>query len=194
VHACIVRPEDTARLEASADWGATWTPLARFDWNAHRGEGEPANWRDGALDPADWVEETIPLPDWNGRPVQVRFVFESDFFGSAAGWFVNELRIESSSAPRPPAAVRLDPAFPNPFNPGTTLRFALPEPAEVQLRIHDARGRLVRELVHAPYDAGVYTAAWDGRDVHGTNAASGVYFARLHAGSTVLTRKLTLLR
>jgi hypothetical protein len=87
----------------------------------------------------------------------------------------------------PDVAVRsrpqLLPAAPNPFNPRTELRFALPEPATVSLRVYDIKGGLVRTLVAgAHHAAGEHAVAWDGRDDTGRAAASGVYVVRLDAG------------
>jgi hypothetical protein len=121
-------------------------------------------------------------------------VFESDFFGNAAGWYIDELRIEAGPPPLP-AVPRLDPAFPNPFNPGTVLRFALPEPGDVELRIYDIRGRMVRELVRTPYPAGAHTIPWDSRDTTGRLVASGIYVAVLRTGAwPALATKLAVLR
>jgi hypothetical protein len=190
---CIVRPEDTARIDLSDDWGATWQPLARYDFNVPQGRRDPVDWRDGQADATDWVEESIDLSAWSGQPVQVRFVFESDIHGTAQGWFIDDLRL-GPAAPPVPVALRLDPAFPNPFNPTTNLRFALPVAGHVELRVFDVRGRLVRVVADAPYEAGIYTEVWNGLDGHGIQVPSGLYFAELRAPDGRRTVKLTVLR
>lgn len=85
--------------------------------------------------------------------------------------------------------------YPNPFNPRTTLRFALDQGQDVSLDIHDLAGRLVRRLVAERLPAGEHAVTWDGLDDAGRGVASGQYVARLRAGEAApVTRKLTLLR
>jgi hypothetical protein len=84
--------------------------------------------------------------------------------------------------------------FPNPFNPSTTIEFELPRAADVDLRIYDAGGRLVRRLLADELGAGLQSVNWDGRDDQGQRLGSGVYFCRLRTGDRVLSKKLILLR
>ena len=85
-------------------------------------------------------------------------------------------------------------AFPNPFNPRTTLRFDLPGSALVHLAIYDLRGRLVRSLVDEELPPGAHATTWDGRDEAGAQVASGTYLARIDAGAQPATTWLTLVR
>jgi len=71
-----------------------------------------------------------------------------------------------------------DDCFPNPFNPETTIRFGLPEPAEVSVKIYNLLGREMAFLEHAQYQAGVHTIKWNAE-----NMPSGIYFYILEAGS-----------
>ncbi len=99
----------------------------------------------------------------------------------------------------PPQRASLGPNVPNPFNPVTSIPYAVPAAAgervvPVRIDVFDVRGRLVRRLVHGEQAPGRYRALWDGRDDAGRPAQSGVYFARLQVvGDTQLT-KLMLLR
>ncbi len=90
------------------------------------------------------------------------------------------------------------PAFPNPFNPATTIRFVVPgERAgsrRVELRIYDVEGRLVRNLASGPFETGEHAVVWDGRTGAGGRAASGAYFMKLEVDGEVRTGKLTLLQ
>jgi hypothetical protein len=83
---------------------------------------------------------------------------------------------------------------PNPFNPLTTISFALTGKQHVTLRIFDVQGRMIRELVDMPVGAGVHSVTWDGRTGSGAAATSGVYFVRMKAGEYTGTSKLALLR
>jgi len=90
-----------------------------------------------------------------------------------------------------PETFTLYPAYPNPFNPVTTIRFDIPEGAAnlLSLRIFDINGGLVETLMDGQREPGIYTVQWDGSD-----QPSGVYFSRLESGSTVAARKLILLK
>jgi hypothetical protein len=93
-----------------------------------------------------------------------------------------------------PRDLALHPAFPNPFNPETALRFDLPVAATVRLEVFDAAGQRVRLLLDERLDTGTHTLRWDGRDAAGRAVASGAYFARLSAAGSRLERKMLLLR
>lgn len=73
--------------------------------------------------------------------------------------------------------------YPNPFNPGTTLRFDIPavtgKPARVQLTIYNSIGQKVKTLVNDQLPAGAYEVQWNGLGENGAAAPSGVYFAEL---------------
>jgi photosystem II stability/assembly factor-like uncharacterized protein len=92
-----------------------------------------------------------------------------------------------------PGRIALD-AYPNPFNPSTTIRYSVPRAMPVRLVIYDVTGRLVRRLVDGIQDAGDRRVTWDGRDEHGSTVGSGVYVYRLDAGGTRVTRKVNLLK
>lgn len=95
-----------------------------------------------------------------------------------------------------PSLAALNQAYPNPFNPQTTLSVDLPaSSAQTRLSIFDTRGGLVRVLHEGPLDAGTHAFAWNGLDTFGKACASGLYFARFEgSGLPPSTRKLTLLR
>ena len=85
-------------------------------------------------------------------------------------------------------------AYPNPFNPETTVRYTVPAKGRVTLDVFDARGAHVATLVDAERDAGAHTVTWNGRDHRGTASGSGVYFARLTSPAGTRTYKMTLLK
>jgi len=97
-------------------------------------------------------------------------------------------------APFAARQMELQQNFPNPFNPTTTFRYAVPGSGPVRLAIYDVAGRRVRLLVNEAKLAGPHQAVWDGRDEFGVPVASGVYFAQLVAAGEVLTSKAVLLR
>lgn len=80
-------------------------------------------------------------------------------------------------------------AYPNPFNPTTTISFDLPKAMQAQLRIFDITGRTVTTLADEQFTAGAHQLRFDG-----SRLPSGVYFARLQTGSFSEARKLILLK
>ncbi len=93
-----------------------------------------------------------------------------------------------------PKEFRLEQNFPNPFNPSTTIQFALPGQAEVTIKLYDLLGREVATLVNEEYQPGEYKLLFEAGEL-----ASGVYFYRIQAKDSsgkgfVRTRKLTLLK
>jgi len=89
-----------------------------------------------------------------------------------------------------PVTVELSQNYPNPFNPTTTIGYGVPENGEVTLEVFDIIGRKVATLIRGEHKtAGRYTINFDA-----SNLASGMYIYRLKAGSSVITKKLTLIK
>ena len=80
-------------------------------------------------------------------------------------------------------------AYPNPFNPVTTIQFSLKAPGEVTLSIFNMEGQGVRDLARNYYDAGNYTVRFDAGDL-----PSGIYFARLDVEQFSIAKKMVLLK
>ncbi len=94
----------------------------------------------------------------------------------------------------PALAFGLREAYPNPFNPQTTLSFSLGHQQFVSLKVVDVAGRVVRTLVSQKLDAGLHRAVWDGRDARGARVASGVYLSVLRGDEDTLSRKMVLVK
>lgn len=88
-----------------------------------------------------------------------------------------------------PQAVTLFPAYPNPFNARTTVRFVLANTEDVRLLVYDLTGRTVAVLAEGARKAGSYSFAWSPASL-----ASGLYFLQLQTSTTVQTRKVLLLK
>jgi hypothetical protein len=87
------------------------------------------------------------------------------------------------------AAFALYPAFPNPFNASTEIRFELSHPTHVKLTVFDLTGREVAALIDGPLQAGRHARVFDG-----SNLSSGLYFYRLQTEHQSRTGKLVLLK
>jgi hypothetical protein len=79
--------------------------------------------------------------------------------------------------------------YPNPFNPSTTIRFALPEPSFVRLRVFDIVGRTVAVLIEREVPPGSHAVKFDASDL-----PSGVYLYHIEARGYVETKKMLLLK
>ena len=83
--------------------------------------------------------------------------------------------------------------YPNPFNPATTIKYALPQAADVELTVYNVVGQPVRTLVAEHQSAGRYVVEWDATNDGGHSLASGMYFYRLAVGGEFLEVKKMLL-
>ncbi len=92
-----------------------------------------------------------------------------------------------------PAVFSLADNYPNPFNPATTLQYALPQAADVALTVYNVLGQPVRTLVAERQAAGRYAVEWDATNDQGHSLSSGLYFYRLQAGGDFLEVKKMLL-
>lgn len=88
-----------------------------------------------------------------------------------------------------PTEFRLEQNYPNPFNPSTTIGFTVPAAGRVTLRIFNALGQMVKELIAADLAAGQYSIPWNA-----ASQASGVYFYRLTAGDRTETKRMLLMK
>jgi photosystem II stability/assembly factor-like uncharacterized protein len=99
-----------------------------------------------------------------------------------------------------PSTFALDQNHPNPFNPATSISYALPAESAVRLTVYSTLGQEVARLVDEVQSAGYHELVWDSRGIRATQSASGVYFLRMEAvpkdGSVpfIHVRKMVLLR
>ncbi len=96
---------------------------------------------------------------------------------------------DANSSPILPFDFALHSAYPNPFNPSTTIAFSLPSEQLVKIAIHDIQGREVAQLVNSRLSAGEHVVEWNANSF-----ASGTYFATMRAGKWQAQTKLTLLK
>jgi hypothetical protein len=185
--------EDPFEVEASSDGGSTWVNVAT-NFGSTTG-----SWERREHDLSNFVDLTSQM--------RFRFIAQDDQSGvfgpSLVEAGVDDLAIlvpgGGTTAVSEPAGVApqrfaLDQNQPNPFNPSTTIRFALAADSRVSLGIYDVTGKLVRTLVDEPREVGVHALTWDGTDGNGAAVSSGIYFYRLDAGDFTQTRKMVLLK
>jgi len=93
-----------------------------------------------------------------------------------------------------PSILEVSQNSPNPFNPNTTICYALPQEIDVKLEIYNILGQRVRVLVDEHQEAGHKTMIWDGKDDDGRNVSSGIYFYRLSGQGYSISKKMVLIR
>jgi hypothetical protein len=112
--------------------------------------------------------------------------------GSSDVWLLrldSETGIDDNDNPQTPSGIVLNQNYPNPFNASTSISYSLPEAGDVAIDIYDLLGRKVQGLLRANQAAGEHQVLWEAGDM-----PSGIYFARLRAGSLSDVIRMTLLK
>jgi len=104
-------------------------------------------------------------------------------------WTNNTMTIVSMSDVALPTELSLSKAYPNPFNPSTSISYDVPSDMSISLAVYDVRGRMVAELANGMKEAGRYDVIWNAE-----NHSSGIYFMQLVAGNTMKTQKMMLVK
>ena len=146
-----------------------------------------------SFDDAVLIDYTIGTNlDVSTSPYLCYFVTATDFSGNESK--AAKLNSLSGAGGGTPSSYVLSVSnFPNPFNPGTTVKYTVPAAGRVSATVYDARGARVVTLVDREHARGAYSVEWNGQ-AKGSPVSSGIYFARIeHAGST-RSKKMLLLK
>ena len=171
---------------------------------------------DSAWAAAAWSEDAIVLSQWDvdENPLQAFIrvhglgkvaywshlepadVEAKTLFTALVEWTLDENTAvdDAENLSALPHGFELLPAYPNPFNPSTTLTVKLAEAMQVKVEVFDIRGRLITVLEDAMMPSGVHRLEWLARDSFDLPVASGMYIIRLRAGSKVVHQKVILLK
>ncbi|HFE64661.1 MAG TPA: T9SS type A sorting domain-containing protein, partial [Caldithrix sp.] len=113
-------------------------------------------------------------------------------FPNASGGILNVVNLNI------PIEYALHHNYPNPFNPETRIRFDIPKKEtgleELNLSIFNCLGQKVRSLYTGSLSAGVYEVTWEGKNGHGANLPSGIYFLVMKSASFFKIEKMILIR
>jgi len=93
-----------------------------------------------------------------------------------------------------PNSFALHQNYPNPFNPITQIKYDLPEPAFVEIKIYDLMGKLVRNLLNTSKDTGYHKIIWNATNNSGESVSAGMYICTIHAGEFNHSKKMLLLK
>ncbi len=196
---------DAGVVEISTDDGTTWSiinPVGSYPARASANNTIFLSaYQRCYSGTSDWALAQFDLSSYSGC-VQLRFHFASDEQYGFDGWIIDDISIDTDlptgeiddDTPDSRFVNSLKPAYPNPFNPVTTIPFEIASRARVDIGIFDVTGKRIATLVDRVLDGGSYTTVWKGKSSSGARVASGLYFCRLKAGSYSATQKLTLIR
>jgi hypothetical protein len=141
--------------------------------------GEPVT----GLESYRWVDEQVEVG------LMYFYKIEAIEVGGAGTFYGPvEVRVEE------PKTFALEPNAPNPFNLQTVIRYQVPVPSRVALKVYTLLGQVVTTLVEGEVPAGYHSVVWDGRDRFKREVASGIYVYRLTSEHVTVTRKMLLLK
>jgi len=93
-----------------------------------------------------------------------------------------------------PMVYELSNNYPNPFNPSTTIGYAIPHIGVVSIDVYDILGHQITTLLSKTMPAGYYEVSWDGRDQYGRSVSTGIYFYTLNTGKTRIVKRMLFIK
>jgi hypothetical protein len=124
---------------------------------------------------------------------EIQYRTQQIHFVENGGYLTPDPTIDVETAPPAGSQIRAS-AFPNPFNPSTTIAFEIERRSRVAAEIYDPLGRPVKRLADEVFTPGRHALVWDGTNDHGLRVASGVYLARVTNEYNSVTIKLTVIK
>ncbi len=169
----------------------------------------PSAWSDGAVEQTpeikDIVQEIVNRTGWNsGNALSIiisgtgkRRAWSYDGSGippkihiEYSGGLSKNVISKGETVPSDFSIVN----YPNPFNPSTNIQFSIPQSGNVKIVIYDIIGREVSKIVEKHFEKGSYIFNWNARDKYGNRLSSGMYIARIKAGSYMKSIKMLLMK
>ncbi len=142
-------------------------------------------------------QPSTPLSGFNGLPVNGSWVLRitdgaSGDSGVLRAWCIQltyQTLVGGIGTIEIPNYYSLAQNYPNPFNPSTSIKFSVPKPSNVTLKIYDVLGKEVATLVNEMKQPGFHTV-----DFNASHLASGIYFYRIDAGDFSSVKKMMLVK
>jgi len=155
------------------------------------------------IDSATTLIDEAQVRNFQRWPVLDEYVWPNAYVGGSyeneidylKGWITDHLDwvdqqvLMAVGSAQVPGAYKLDNAYPNPFNPATTIGFSIPRSDFVKVKIYDAAGREITTLVNGEMVPGQHRLKWDGE-----NQASGIYFIQMVCSRFEQTKTVILLK
>ena len=176
----VAPPSSTTGHEVSPWYTVDWIGWQPITWVLY--DGQVGTWiGDGVLDGQLRIDSIQLTRALSGTPTGTLWFDDLQLIDAFSTASEDEAGI--------PTGYILEPNYPNPFNPTTTLEYAIPTASDVRIAVYDVLGRLVRVLHDGLLPAGRHRAVFDA-----TGLSSGTYLVRMEAPGAWLSRTVTLLR
>ncbi len=93
-----------------------------------------------------------------------------------------------------PTETTLYPNYPNPFNPTTTISYYLQEASDVEIKIYNIKGQIVKNFRYDHQISGYHEIVWNGKDNSGTKIPTGIYFYELEGEGKYMVKKMIMIK
>lgn len=149
-----------------------------------------------------WMDNGPANPNGNLIKIGPNWVHADEQYGMTGNWDLrlgfNELVDSAPDEVIPNSIVKLS-NYPNPFNPNTEIRFTAKDAPDAKVDIYNIKGQKINSIVCHPEpvegDTKIYSVTWNGTDHNNTPVSSGIYFAVVKKGNSILaSRKMMLLK
>jgi hypothetical protein len=174
---------EVQNVSAGTGWESR-VPLEGYSDVSLGGIGYQGGWSGQS---SGWRGTVFDLTDLIGPEFQFRLVFGSDVAITAPGFWIDDISFDTGNvivavgddSDRPPLPTVSLNAYPNPFNPQTTIAWEISTPGPLSIEVFDLRGQKVRTLWDEPVASTAGRVVWNGRGDSGRAASSGIYLVRL---------------
>lgn len=140
-----------------------------------------------------------PTTYWLFRKFPITYyyrVLAKDYHGneSAGSDIISTIIVDVDGFSVLPTEYQLAQNIPNPFNPSTILKYGIPEKSYVSLIVYDLKGNIVKTIDSGTRQAGWHSYSWNGTTESGVQVPTGIYFARIQAGTYSQVVKMLFLK
>ena len=139
-----------------------------------------------------WLIPNTPTTE--GRVRVAHLAFSDNYDESDGDFTIPPLAIEENQSAGRPTVFSLQQNYPNPSSGRTLIRFTIPEPCRVDIRLYDVTGQEIAVLMDENFSWGYYQMSIDVDDIAGKRLSNGVYFYRFVAGTYIETKSMMVAR
>ena len=134
-----------------------------------------------------------PLPGFEGKvDIDITKVILADPSGQSVSLDkkIGEIKVSRNI----PKVFKVEPNYPNPFNPETVIKYQIPKSSQVVITVYNLKGQEVRILEESFKEPGFYQTNWNGKNNQGKSVSSGEYILAIRAGKFNHTMKMVFLK
>ncbi len=133
------------------------------------------------------------LESTTGQPILGLYEGDTHVLSSGFWSAIAELLIQTGNETLP-NEFSISNAYPNPFNPVTTINISIPKKSNISITVHDILGRQLLMIEKKFTKAGNYKFIWHGKNASGENVASGTYLISVQYDNKNFVKKVTLVK